>query len=620
MSKPSWPLSALYFLGMLTVFVGERMIGAGTARFVSLFGVASIGAALAMRAARMNKASADRRVAEQLLLALYALGLLSVALYITQSDLSSTVLHKPPLDRDWPKLATSLAVLWPALWLFSALPIVMTEFSYNAVARAPKLEVNRVRDAALSGIGLAGAIVFAFALVYIGTERDKKLDLSYFRTARAGESTHKIIRTLDQPVEVSLFFPPANEVRSEIADYFEDLKKESKLLEVKSYDRDVDPQKAKELSVSGNGIIVFGRGNHREQLAIGLDLEAARTQLKNLDRDVQQRLLKVARPARIAYFVTGHGERSFDPLNDTDKRGTLRELRDLLSQQGYTVRTLGAAEGLAADVPNDATIVILAGPQKPLLTEEAAALVRYYQRGGRLLVALDPEEHQDEKELLAPLGLSFVPTILANDQIFYPRAHQPSDRANILTNMFSSHPSVTALGRYGGRAALLFVGAGHLEETKDKPKEVSIDLTVRSLPSTWDDQNGNFTFDTPPEQRKSWTLVAAATLKKKEAKGLPNAKDEGRALVLADSDMISDAWVGAGGNPLLVLDGMKWLSGEEAITGEVSNESDIPIVHTRKQDVVWFYGSVFLAPALVILFGFLVTRRRTAPRVRKETK
>ena len=82
---------------------------------------------------------------------------------------------------------------------------------------------------------------------------------------------------------------------------------------MQSFDRDVDPQKAKELGVSGNGIVVVARGGHREQMSIGLELEGARAQLRNLDRDVQTRLLKVAKPPRNVYFVTGHGERTFDP-------------------------------------------------------------------------------------------------------------------------------------------------------------------------------------------------------------------------------------------------------------------------------------------------------------------
>lgn len=612
MNAPSYMWSLLYFGGMLLAFIGERIVGAGTARALTGVGVLMIGIAIAVRAARAKRVSGDRQRAERMLVALYAVGAFAVALYLAQSDLSSTVLGKP-LERDWPKLATVLATLWPVIWLFSALPIVMGEFSYATVARSPRLEIARIRDAVWSGVGLAGAVVFAFALCYVGAERDKKVDLSYFRTAKPGESTRKIVGTMDQPIQVSLFFPPANEVKEEVTGYFDDLKKESKLLEVQSYDRDVDPQKAKELGVTGNGIVVIARGGHREQLSIGLELEGARAQLRNLDRDVQTRLLKVAKPPRNVYFVSGHGERTFDPVGDTDKRATIRDMREIFQQQGYTVRQLGAAEGLASDVPQDASLVVIVGPTKDFLPEEAASLQRYFQRGGRIFIALDPEAG-DEHELLNPLGVKYVTTTLCNDVAMARKANQITDRQNIVTATYSSHPSVTTLGRYGGRAPLILIGAGHFEEQKDKPKDNVVDVTVRAHPATWNDLNGNFQFDAPAEARKTYELAMAVTKKGKDK----DKKDEGRAILVGDSDFVSDGVIGAYGNPLFVLDGAKWLVGDEGITGEVTNENDVPIVHTKKQDQVWFYGSSFLAPALVLGIGFFVVGRKRGRAVRKE--
>jgi hypothetical protein len=614
MGAASYVWTLVYFGGMLLAFIGERIVGAGTARALTGVGILLIVAAIVMRAARSRRAGTDRQQAERMLVALYVLGAVAVVLYLAQSDLSAMVLGKP-LERDWPKLQTTLAALWPVVWIFSALPIVLAEFSYAAVAPSPRLEIARIRDAVWSGVGLAGAVVFAFAICYVGAERDKKVDLSYFRTARPGESTRKIVETIDQPIQVSLFFPPANEVREEVAGYFDDLKKESKLLQVQSYDRDVDPAKAKELGVTGNGIVVLARGAHKEQMSFGLELEGARAQLRNLDRDVQTRLLKVAKPARNVYFVSGHGERTFDPVGDTDKRATVRDLRELLQQQGYTVRQLGAAEGLAQDVPQDAAMVLIIGPQKPLLPEEAAALERYFDRGGRLFIALDPESG-DAHELLGPLGVKYVTTLLCNDVAMARKANQLSDRQNIVTATYSSHPSVTTLGRLGGRAPLILIGAGHFEEekAKPKPKDEIVDVTVRAHPATWNDLNGNFEFDKPAEQRKPWELAMAITHKGKDK----DKKDEGRIIVVGDSDFLSDGVIGAYGNPLFAMDGAKWLVGDEGITGEVSNENDIPIVHTKKQDQVWFYGSSFFAPALVLAIGFLVVGRKRGRAVRKE--
>jgi len=60
---------------------------------------------------------------------------------------------------------------------------------------------------------------------------------------------------------------------------------------------------------------------------------------------------------------------------------------------------------------------------------------------------------------------------------------------------------------------------------------------------------------------------------------------------------------------------MHWLMGDEAFSGQTSTEADVKITHTRKQDVVWFYATVFLAPAVVIGAGVMLTRgkRRKRP-------
>ena len=453
--------TVIYVVGMLAVFVGERLIGSGTGRGATVFGLFLVALAIGMRSSQLKKASPEGKKIEKSILALYAVGAFALLLYFLQSDLATGLFGGKMLEKDWPRLSVGLAALWPALIACTLIPLSLAELAYASVARAPKLEALRIEDALLSGLGLAGALVFAFAICYVASERDKKVDLSYFRTARPGESSKKIVQTLDQPVQISLFFPPANEVREEVVSYFDDLKKESKLLEVHSYDHAVDPAKAKELGVSGNGVIVVARGTRHEQMPVGLDLESARGQLRNLDKEVQKRMLQVARPGRTVYLTSGHGERSPNPANDTDKRLTVKDLRELLSQQGYAVKDLGAAEGLAADVPNDAAIVLIVGPQKPLLTEEVGALQRYLDRGGRIFLALDPDTGVDQKEFLAPLGLKFNLTTLANDQIYARRTNQQSDRTNIATGSYSSHPAVTTLGRLRGARA-----SGDLERSE----------------------------------------------------------------------------------------------------------------------------------------------------------
>jgi hypothetical protein len=463
----------------------------------------------------------------------------------------------------------------------------------------------------MSGFGLAGALVFAFAFAYVASERDGKLDLAYFRTSRPGEVTRRIVRNLDQPIEVAAFFPTASEVRDQVDSYMEDLAKESSQLTLTHYDFDIDPVKAKEYGVTANSVVVFVRGARKEQLGLPRDTEGARNALKTLDKEVQQRFMTVVKPPRMAGFTTGHGERTWErPLNDTDKRAGIKTLRDMLVDQTYTTRTLSLADGLLPDVDKGVNLVAIIGPQKPFLPEELASLSRYIDRGGRLLVALDPEPGLDFHEVLAPLNLTYKPDILANDQAFASRTHTEADRTNIVTATYTSHPSVTTLQRLGARAPIILPGAGWIDAKKDRTSAIPVDAPIKAHHATFVDRNNNFQAD-PGEERRAWELAATAT------------KGEARVFVLADSDALSDEVIRAVGNPVLALDVIHWLMGDEGFSGVASTEADVPITHTRKQDVVWFYGTIFLAPALVIAAGVAVTRgarrkRKQTPAVRSE--
>ena len=129
-------------------------------------------------------------------------------------------------------------------------------------------------------------------------------------------------------------------MREEVDNYLADLAKESSQLKVTHYDYDIDPVKAKEYGVSGNGVMVFVRGARHEQLGLPKEIEAARNALKTLDKEVQQRLMMVVKPPRTVAFTLGHGERSWEkPESDTDKRPGIKTLRDMLIDQTYDVRT-----------------------------------------------------------------------------------------------------------------------------------------------------------------------------------------------------------------------------------------------------------------------------------------
>ncbi len=595
--------SVAYAAGLAAIYLGERVVEPGrTGAAFTLLGLGAIAVALVL-ALRQGQG----RPAGRALPALYGVGLAALAMHFSRGALPS-LLGRPTLAASFPRLDTALAALWPAVMFASLLPVLLVELSLAAMARSPLVDARRVRAALLSGLGIVFALVFGFAIVFVAAEIGWKADLSFFRTARASATTKQLVAALDAPVEATLFYPPGNEVAEELAGYFAELARGSGKFTVTRVDQAVDPARAKALGVSSNGVVVIARGEVREQLQIPLKLESARSKLRVLDQDVHKRILAVARGKRTIYLVQGHEERSFTVRQDANPDGSLSKLKELLTMQNLETRELGMAQGLGNEVPTDAALVMVVGPQRPMLAEETAALARYFQRGGRLLVAVDPEAATAGAPLLAALSLEISSTPLANDRMYWARTHQKADRAGIAAASYSSHPALATLAQFGTQLPVVLLRAGALSKTKVTPAPApKVDFIVKTDAGTWDDKNGNLDFDADREERKAYAVAAAVTLPKS---GTDKTATEARAFVLGDSDTLSDLIIVNRANAVFVIDALRWLLGEPEVAGPPNSEEDVPVRHTRKQDAVWFYASVFAAPGAVLLAGWVVTRKR----------
>ena len=53
---------------------------------------------------------------------------------------------------------------------------------------------------------------------------------------------------------------------------------------------------------------------------------------------------------------------------------------------------------------------------------------------------------------------------------------------------------------------------------------------------------------------------------------------------------------------MLFSDTLKWTVGDSDLIGDISNEEDVKLVHTRKEDVIWFNATVFV---MLTIYGAL---------------
>jgi len=620
-----WWVTWILGVGLVFVFIGERLVsraGPYGVVFTGL-GVLLVAGSTVWRLLGWRSASGGARSVEGLLLLVHGGCLAALGLYGLGSDLALDLLGvdfaSPEAEE---RFRTGLLVAWSLLLALSLLPAVGSAWALGtrqASEEAEEVEALRVREAAASGLTIAMVGASMLLLGWVAQDRDRTLDLSYFRTATPGSTTEEVVLSLEQPLRVTVFFPQVNTVKDEVLTYFSSLAESTGRVEIEAYDRMEVPELAEQLQVTQDGAVLLRSGELEERIDLAADLPSARTTLRTLDLEVQTHLLRLVRGGRIVYLTSGHGE-----LNDPESGGATEgrrqfgvdALREILGFLNYESRELGLGAGLARDVPEDAAAVFVLGPRRPFLEQEEAALARYLDRGGALLLAQDPEIDVSFPLLTERLGVVMNPVPLADDAEFVPSRNNASDHRLIVTDRASSHAAVTTLARTRVGAGIVLMGSGYLEE---RPAEgVRSTFILSSLPSTFADIDRDFEFDPGSETREvrpvGAAVEAASDLDEGPEEGGSNPADDMRALVYADADLFSDlVLANVALNRALVADAVLWLGREEELGGGTMSEEDVRIQHTRGEDVVWFYVTIVGAPLLTLLAGLAgigIRRRR----------
>ena len=658
---PAWLVPA-YVGGLVLLYLGERVVVTEDTLKIAfdVIGAGLVLVATAMRFVPKFRSGGDRASIERLLGLLSVAGLVGVLVYFASTSFGLDLLGVTGLElktRD--RVETLLLLGWVTLILASVVPMLFAEVALHPMRNAVHLEARRVKAAATSGFALALAATYCSLFVYAAGETKAQADYSYFKTSEPGSSTRKMIQSFNDPLKITAFFPDVSDVRGEVAGYLTELTQGVPNVELSIIDRYLEPKLAKDLKVFSDGTIVFAKGDTTKTLTVGSEMQTARAKLKTLDRDVQEQLYKLLRSRRVAYLTVGHGEMNTASEEEKGKGRSAEILQEILRSQNYQIRTLGLAQGLGREVPDDAEVVFVLGPTEPFAAEELATLQRYADKGGHLFVALDADSVTNEAPLptgqtepagvqpaagvdgaaaavaaptvaesglqdLAKLaGLTYSPVLLANDSHHVRRRANNSDRTLLISNRFSSHASVSTLSRNATRAAIIFARTGSLTAI-DAPG-VKVDMALRAMAGTFADANQNYDFDKDSEKKDTYNLVAAvskpvagspaaggeqpADAEKKGEEGEAAAK-EMRAFVVADADSMSDLLMSNfGPNRLLLMDAIRWLGGEDSFAGEVNDEEDVRIEHSKQKDLVWFYSTIIGMPVLVLGLGLTFSRR-----------
>lgn len=610
----------ILFFGMALLFASERYVSSPKLRWTltgagfALCLVSWVGSLLLRR--RAQREQLDREGLVWKYLSYWQGGiLLALVSYLAYGRmLGDSGIPDTPVQK-------VMLAIWTVLLVLSLASGIGLEVSWSRSGKGAFAEPRRVLAMGQAWLMVGTLLASLVAFNYFAAVKNISRDVSYFKVTEPGEASRNIVKGLKDPLEISLFYPRNNEVRPLVAGYFEKIKAVNPQVAVHYYDKDINPAKAEELKASKNGQIVMKYGERIERLAIGDNLRSARTPLRKLDGMFVKAVTAMTSPLRTAYFTRGHGELTWDD-GSKDPFRSITGLEQALKAQSYTLRIFGSQEGSLNKIPDDAALLVIAGPTSAFLVEEVAAIRDYVAAGGKMLVLLDAGIGIDTKDVfmasnerdpllqyLDEIGLVFHRERVANDKKFVAVTRTEVDRWFIYTNAFGSHPSVSNLARNDDRVQILMAQTGYFELGPKNEKWKTFE-TIKSFSDSFNDANRNFRFDQGPERKGTFVLGAAVeSIGKSEG-----MKDTARVLAYGASSAFTDAVLRNPGNQLLIMDGLRWLLGEMDKGGEVETEEDTKLLHSHAKDVYVFYGAIFSVPLLVLGAGFvatgLISRRR----------
>ncbi|MDH3211286.1 MAG: GldG family protein [Myxococcales bacterium] len=241
-----------------------------------------------------------------------------------------------------------------------------------------------------------------------------RFDWSEAKVHSLSDQSLKLLAGLDRDVHAVAFFSPLEQ--TPVRDLLDRYVYASDHFRVEY----VNPSERPDL-IERYGIAPEDLGQGLVRIAIGEGV----TQVGEVsEENITNAMVKLSRTAdRKVYFLKGHNERAVEGEAAAEKESYARAA-DALRNENYEVETLLLAA--AGDVPEDADVVIVAGATRPLLEEEHVALRRYLERGGAVLVLVDPRAKTDLVERVRDWGVDIGNDVIVDRKLaMFGRATTP---------------------------------------------------------------------------------------------------------------------------------------------------------------------------------------------------
>jgi ABC-type uncharacterized transport system involved in gliding motility auxiliary subunit len=264
---------------------------------------------------------------------------------------------------------------------------------------------------------------------FLGDRYHFRTDLTENQIFTLAPQSKELVRSLQQPIKVWIFDANQNLQDREL---LENYQRQSPKFKFEYIDPQARPGLADKFGVKNYGeVYLESPAQNRPQLVqvVNENERLSEIRLTNrLQQIVSDRIAKV-------YLLQGHGEHQLSV-----GEGGMSQAIQALGEKNFTTEPLNLVE--KSGVPDDATVVVVAGAKRGLFDTEVQALRDYLSRGGNLLLMIDPDTDTKLDPVLQEWGVKLDNRLAINDS---PEAVEFGPAVALITE-YGKHPITKDFG------------------------------------------------------------------------------------------------------------------------------------------------------------------------------
>lgn len=425
--------------------------------------------------------------------------------------------------------------------------------------------------------------IFGF-VNYIAFKNPKQWDVTAHKKNSLTDQSSRILRTLPNGLKFTIFssrseFTP---IKALLDLYVLD----NASIEIDFVDIEVRPELVSKFGIEKSGTVLVQYSGKEQKV----------TALSELA--ITNAIVKVSRAKDpVVFYSTGHGELNLK--NNENEGGTY--LSQLLVQGSYDLRLIKLSA--YSELPNFVAALVIWGPKQGFHPIELEVIKNYIKRGGRLMVALDPNVENDKvkdlRKLLIELGVEIENNLVV-------------DR---LKHINGSNGSVPMLDRYNSehpitkefKGQVFFPLVSSVRKVDGAQGKLSVLAQSSLFPASWAEMSlkefvsGVITYNQDEDIKGPLGLFAAW-----EGKGTA-----ARMILSGNSTFVINTYKKFSKNYSLFINSLSWLVNEERlISFNLPVVNDEPVFISAPQLGIIFYFSVLFAPLSLIIIAIVIYRRR----------